>query len=81
MTYLVTSLMRIALMKTVPQGRGPGRVDSEVHRVRKLLEYTDQEVKDTIKCIKAARESENIIHSLVSNSTDFRSALDEMFFV
>merc|ERR1712105_380111 len=48
------------------------RVDSEVHRVRKLLEYT-------VKCIKAAMESENIIHGLVSNSTDFRSSQDECF--
>ena len=47
--------------------------------MRKVLDYTDQEVTDTVKCIKAARESENIIHSLVSNSTDFRSAQDEMF--
>ena len=47
--------------------------------MKKLLEYTNLEVKNIVKCIKAARESENIIHGLVSNSTDFRSAQDECF--
>ena len=47
--------------------------------VKKLLEYTDLEVKNIVKCIKAAKETENIIHGLVSNSTDFRSAKDEIF--
>ena len=58
------------------------RVDSDAHTarsVRKLLEYTDLEVKNIVKCIKAAKETENIIHGLVSNSTDFRSAQDEIF--
>ena len=36
--------------------------------MRKLLEYTDIEVKNIVKSIKAAKEMENIIHGLVSNS-------------
>ena len=36
-------------------------------------------VKNIIKNIKAAKETENIVHGLVSNSTDFRSAKDEIF--
>ena len=60
------------------------RVDSEDHRsttgsMRKLLEYTDLEVKNIVKCIKAPKEMENITHGLVSNSMDFRSAQDEIF--
>ena len=59
------------------------RVDSvdnaQVYNVRKVLDCTDEDIIDTTKCIKAARESENVIHGLVSHNTDFRSGQEECF--
>ena len=51
--------------------------DSNVYTdgsVKKLPEYPDLEVTNIVKNIKAAKETENIVQGLVSNSTDFRSA-------
>ena len=44
-----------------------------------MIDYPDLEVKNIVKNIKAAKETENTVQGLVSNKTDFRSANEETF--
>ena len=41
--------------------------------VKKMIDYPDLEVKNIVKNIKAAKETENTVQGLVSKNTNFRS--------
>ena len=43
--------------------------------VKKMIDYPDLEVKNIVKNIKAAKETENTVQGLVSKNTDFRYQL------